>query len=237
MAEVEADPTKAGGTSEAVKASALNNSPLAVISPGETPSAAALWAAVGKTRGLVEALLPGLGFLVVYTLTLDVVLSVSAPVIAALVFIIVRFVQKSPVLPAITGLVGIAGSAALALYSGRAEDNFLLGFIVNGVWIAALLMSLLVRRPLLGWFAATLASDEQWRTKPAVKRIGTIATWLWLAMFVARLSVQLPLYFAQAVSALALAKLVMGVPLYATAVWITWLLFRAVYHSDVQKAQ
>lgn len=237
MSEAEADPTKAGGTSEAVKASALNNSPLAVISPGETPSAAALWAAVGKTRGLVEALLPGLGFLVVYTLTLDVVLSVSAPVIAALVFIIVRFVQKSPVLPAITGLVGIAGSAALALYSGRAEDNFLLGFIVNGVWIAALLVSLLVRRPLLGWFAATLASDEQWRSKPAVKRIGTIATWLWLAMFVARLSVQLPLYFAQSVSALALAKLVMGVPLYATAVWITWLLFRAVYHSDVQKAQ
>ena len=237
MAEAEAGPTKAAGSTEALGASALTKSALAVISPGETPSAAALWAAVGKTRGLVEALLPGLGFLVVYTLTLDVVLSVSAPVIAALAFIIARFLQKSPVLPAITGLVGIAGSAAVALYSGRAEDNFLPGFIVNGVWIAALLVSLLARRPLLGWFAATLVSDEQWRSKPAVKRIGTIATWLWLAMFVARLSVQLHLYFAQAVSSLALAKLVMGVPLYATALWITLLLFRAVYHPDARKAQ
>ncbi|MFT4775226.1 MAG: hypothetical protein ACI84A_000269, partial [Pontimonas sp.] len=124
MAEAEAGPTQAAGSTEALGASALTKSALAVISPGETPSAAALWAAVGKTRGLVEALLPGLGFLVVYTLTLDVVLSVSAPVIAALAFIIARFLQKSPVLPAITGLVGIAGSAAVALYSGRAEDNF-----------------------------------------------------------------------------------------------------------------
>ena len=216
---------------------ALSGSALASVHPGEEPSLSALWAAVGKTRGLVEALLPGVGFLTVYALSADVVLSVSAPVIAAIAFILVRMIQRSPVLPALAGLVGIVASAAVALSSGRAEDNFVLGFYVNGVWIAALIVSLVLRRPLMGWVAATLVGDQRWRERPATKRIGTVATWMWLAMFIARLGVQLPLYYAGEVSALALAKLLMGIPLYATVLWLTWLLFRAVYHSGAPAAQ
>lgn len=52
----------------------------------------------------------------------------------------------------------------------------------------------------------------------------TIATWLWIAMFLARLGVQAPLYFAgdDAVGALGTARLVMGVPLFALVLWLTW---------------
>jgi hypothetical protein len=125
----------------------------------------------------------------------------------------------------------------VALWSGRAEDNFLLGFVVNALWVLGLLISLAVRRPLVGVFAAVLVGDESWRSDPATRRVATSATWLWVGVFSARLAVQLPLYFAGHVSALALAKLMMGIPLYAAALWFTWLLMRAVYRGREVKAQ
>jgi hypothetical protein len=110
--------------------------------------------------------LPGIGFLVVYTLTQDLVWSVSAPLAVAVGFIFARLLQKSPLMPALAGLVGIAASAGVALWSGRPEDNFLLGFLVNGLWVVGLLVSLAVRRPLVGVFAAVLVGDEQQKVGP-----------------------------------------------------------------------
>jgi len=211
---------------------AVSASAFAAVPPGETPKPEALWAAVGKTRGVVEALLPGIGFLVVYTLTGDVVWSVSAPVAVAVLFILARLVQRSPVMPAAAGLVGIAASAGVALFSGRAEDNFILGFVTNGVWVVGLLVSLIVRKPLVGVIAGVLVSDTQWHQTPATKRIAAITTWMWVGVFSLRLIVQLPLYFAGSVATLALAKLVMGIPLYAIALWFTWLLMRAAYRGQ-----
>lgn len=218
-------------------AKALGDSALGSVKPGETPTAEALWAAVGKTRGVIEALLPGVGFLVVYTVTQNLVWSVSAPLVVAVGFILARFLQKSPVMPAVAGVVGIGASAGVALWSGRAEDNFILGFVVNGLWVLGLLVSLALRRPLVGVFAGILVGDDQWRTDPATRLVATSATWLWVGVFSARLAVQLPLYFAGEVSALALAKLLMGIPLYAAALWFTWLLMRAVYRGREQKAE
>ncbi len=226
------------GTPESDRvAKALGDSALASVKPGETPTGEALWAAVGRTRGVVEALLPGIGFLLTYTVTQNLVWSVSAPLVVAIAFIFARLVQKSPVMPAVAGLVGIAASAGVALWSGRAEDNFVLGFVVNGLWVVGLLISLAVRRPLVGVFAGVLVGDESWRSDPATRLVATSATWLWVGVFSARLAVQLPLYFAGQVSALALAKLLMGIPLYAAALWFTWLLMRAVYRGREQKAQ
>lgn len=218
-------------------AKALGDSALGSVKPGETPTAEALWAAVGKTRGVSEALLPGVGFLVVYTVTQNLVWSVSAPLVVAVGFILARFLQKSPVMPAVAGVVGIGASAGVALWSGRAEDNFILGFVVNGLWVLGLLVSLALRRPLVGVFAGILVGDDQWRKDPATRLVATSATWLWVGVFSARLAVQLPLYFAGEVSALALAKLLMGIPLYAAALWFTWLLMRAVYRGREQKAE
>lgn len=226
------------GTPESDRvAKALGESAFASVTPGEAPTSEALWAAVGRTRGVIEAVVPGIGFLVVFTLTQNVVWSVSAPLVVAVIFILARLIQKSPLMPAVAGLVGIGASAGVALWSGRAEDNFLLGFVVNGVWVVGLLISLAVRRPLVGVVAGVLVGDESWRSDPATRLVATSATWLWVGVFSARLAVQIPLYLAGEVSALALAKLLMGIPLYAAALWFTWLLMRAVYRGREQKAQ
>ncbi|MFT6973970.1 MAG: hypothetical protein ACJAV4_001211 [Pontimonas sp.] len=216
---------------------AAEGSKFGLVSPGEAPSGAALWSAVGKSRGLVESLAPGVGFLAVYTVTADVFVSVAAPVVMAVLFIAARLVMRSPVVPAIAGLVGITASALVALSSGRAEDNFILGFWVNAVWIAALVVSVVVKRPLVGWIAAVLRGNSGWREDAAIRRIGLVATWMWAGIFGARLAVQLPLYAAGEVGALAIAKLVLGIPLYAAGLWFTWLFFRSVIHRERDQAE
>jgi len=47
--------------------------------------------------------------------------------------------------------------------------------------------------------------------------------------------VQLPLYYSDQTQLLGGAKLIMGLPLYAAVLWVTWLLVRAVYARPAAK--
>jgi hypothetical protein len=210
-------------------ADAARRSGFGQVEPGQRPTAHALWGAVGGVRGLIESLLPGFLFLIVFTITQEVAPSVLVPLAIAVIFVVVRAIMRSPIAPAVVGLVGIGLSAGLALWTGRAEENFLLGFVINGVWLLALVGSLLVRRPLIGVITALLTGDSGWRADPAKRTVLTIATWLWVGMFVLRLGIQVPLYLAEQAAALAATKLLMGLPLYAAVLWVTWLMVRAVY--------
>ena len=211
-------------------ADAMRKTGLGQVAPGEVPTAASLLRAVGGVRGLIESILPGLGFLVIYTLTKSLVLSVLAPVALALVFVIVRLATKTPLTQALAGIVGIALSALLALLTGKAEANFIPGIVINVVSLTVLLVSILIRWPLIGIIFGFLTNDGfQWRKSKAKRRVLYLATWLWAALFALRLAVEVPLYLAGNTELLAGAKLILGVPLYAGMLWVTWLLVRAVY--------
>ena len=199
------------------------------MKPGETPSGSALLGAVGGIRGLIETILPGLAFLVIYTVTKDLFWSVVAPFVVAALFIIVRAIQRQPVTPAISGAIGIGLSAGLALLTGNVSNNFVLGFVINGVAVVAITISVLVRRPLVGVVIGLLTGDEHWRHDAAKLRIAYVATILWLMLSALRLAVQLPLYLADLPDALAATKLLMGVPLYLGLLWVTWLLVRTAW--------
>lgn len=223
-----ADEEKAPTFREAF-AAGMQKSRLGEVKPGEAPSGRALLGAVGGIRGLIEAILPGLGFLTLYTITHDLWLSVLAPFAIALVFIVVRAVQRQPLMPAITGAIGIALSAGLALLTGSAANNFLLGFVINGVAVVALVISLLARRPLVGVIVGLLTGDEHWRHDAAKLKVAYVATVLWLLLSGLRLAVQVPLYLADLPDALAATKLLMGVPLYLGLLWVTWMLVRTAW--------
>ena len=200
------------------------------VEPGQAPTGAALLAAMGGVRGLVESILPGFAFLVVYTLTQQLLPSVLIPVGIAVLFLVIRLAMRSPWTPAVAGIVGIGLSAGLALLTGRAEDNFVPGFIINAVFLAGLLVSLAARWPLVGVIASLITGEgSAWRSDRAKFRVAVIATALWCGLFAVRLAVELPLYFAGATQALAGFKLILGVPFYAAMLWVTWLLTRTVY--------
>jgi hypothetical protein len=109
-------------------AEAAERSGLGRIARDESLTPADLVGALGGVRGLAEAILPGLVFLVVYTFTRELVWALAASVGLAIVFTVARLATRSRPTQAIAGLVGVAASAALALWTGRAEDNYVIGF-------------------------------------------------------------------------------------------------------------
>jgi len=228
-------------------AAAAKNSGLGKVTPGEAPTASALLGAMGGIRGLVESILPGLMFLVIYSITrptpgdwVELLPAVLVPLAVSVVFVVIRVLTRQPVLSAIAGALGIAISAGLALLTGRAEDNFVPGLVINAVLVVVMLTSIAIRRPFIGVLVGLLVGDPGWRSDRAKYKVALIATVLWALLPALRLIVELPLYLASATDALAIAKLIMGVPLYAILLWVTWLLIRTAWststgESDAQR--
>jgi len=208
---------------------ALRRSGLGRVAPDQAPSAATLLTAMGGVRGILESILPGLLFLVTYTVTRSLWWSVAAPVVIAIVFVVIRLVRRQALTTSIAGLVGIVISAAIALLLNKPEANFIPVFFINAGILLITLITLAVRRPLIGVVASLLLSDPEWRADRAQRRVAYIATWLWVGLAVIRLGVELPLYFAGDTSALAAARLITGVPLYAVILWLTWLVMRTAW--------
>lgn len=196
-----------------------------------------VWAAMGGWRGVLESVLPGLVFIVVFTVTMDretrqgnLWLSLGLSVAIAAVFTIVRLIQRSPVSAALGGLIAVAAAAALALLTGRGEDNFIPGFITNALYGTAFLVSALIGWSLIGLASGFLMGEgTAWRRDTRKRRVFFWLAIAWAALFYARLAVQFPLYLAGDVTALGTLKLIMGLPLFAPLVAVTWLAVRAVY--------
>ena len=208
-----------------------------------------LVAANGGVLGVVEAVLPSLLFIVAYQVVAlqaapdpvprDALLPVVLPPIAlAVVFIVLRLARRQRVMTAVGGAAGAVLSAVLALATGDANENFLPGLLTNAGYGLAFLVSLLVRRPLIGVVVSLMMQDRGWRSDPAKRRLYTWLTVLWTALFAVRLAVQLPLYLAgDQVVALGIAKIALGLPLYAPVLVLTILGVQAVHRRERAAAQ
>jgi hypothetical protein len=228
--EAGASEATAGGAFADSMAAAARRAGFSPAADGEPITGHALVAAMGGVRGVVEAVLPGLVFLVAYTITRDLIPALIASVLVGVVFFGLRLAQKQTVTQAVGGLVGIGISAVLALLTGRAEDFYLPGFWTNGVYGAVLLVSALVGWPLIGVGVGFLMGEQlAWRSDPSKRRVLTILTFMWAGLFILRLAVQLPLYYAGNIEWLGATKLLMGIPLYAPLLVLSWLMVRTVY--------
>jgi len=144
-----------------------------------------VWAAMGGWRGVLESVLPGLVFIVAFTVTMDpdtrqgnLWLSLGLSVGVAAIFTIVRLTQRSPVSAALGGLIAVAAAAALALLTGRGEDNFVPGFITNALYGTAFLVSALIGWSLIGLASGFLMGEgTAWRRDKRKRRV-----FFWLAI-------------------------------------------------------
>lgn len=221
---------------------AVRNAGIGQVAPGEAPSGRALVTAVGGVRGLAESVLPGFAFLIVYAITKELVPSVVVPVLVGLVFVVLRLVQRQSLAMSFAGILGVAISAGLALITGKAESNFIPGIVINLVCLVGLLVTLAIRRPLIGLIVGLLLPQDEdgtgtdWRADPGKRRVLTVATWLWVGLFALRLVIEIPLWLTAQVELLAGIKLITGVPLYAAMLWVTWLLTRTVFKREPDQA-
>lgn len=214
----------------AIKADA--NSALGIILKDEFD----VMSAVGGIRGIAEAVIPTLVFLIGFVIRKDHVLPALIALAVCIVLILIRLLQRIPVAPAFGGFFAMAISVLLAWRTGEASDMFLWGILINIVYFAVLAISAIVKWPLIGVCIALLRGDSMdWRRRgvaPVMRRCYYQLTWIWVGVFALRLLVQLPLYWTKQTEALGIAKLAMGLPLFALALWFSWLLYRSASHAQ-----
>ena len=184
--------------------------------------------ALGGAQGIADSSIPALAFVIAYTangneLAMATWIAVGVGAVVALI----RIIRRDPLQFALAGFAGVALAAFVADRTGEAENFFVPGLLLNAGYAIAYLVSIAVGWPLLGVILGPLTGEgTKWREDPEQVRRYTRASWIWVGVFTLRLAVQLPLYFADALLALGIAKTAMGVPLFLIAVWLSYLILR-----------
>ncbi len=196
-----------------------------------------LLAGIGGWLGIAEAVLPATIFSIVYAITRQALPAVVGAASLSLIFILVRLVKRQSLQQAIIGALAIALASFLALRDGgQAADYFLTGFFTNAAYGSVFLISVLIRRPLMGYAAQLLFGLNNWRTSREYKRLRLI-TLMWVGFFGLRLLVQVPLYLANQVELLAASRVVMGAPAYAGLLALTWILMKRIAAEESGKLE
>lgn len=194
-----------------------------------------LLAGIGGWLGIAEAVLPATVFSTVYAITREALPSVIGAGGLSLIFLLFRLVRRQSLQQAVIGALAIGLAAFLALRDGgQAADYFLPGFLTNAAYGSVLLISVLIRRPLLGYAAQLLFGLNNWRTSREYKRLRMI-TLIWVGFFGMRLAVQVPLYLTNQVELLAASRVIMGAPAYAGLLALTWVLMRRIASDESGK--
>jgi hypothetical protein len=194
----------------------------------EPQQRADLLSALGGPQGIADSSLPALVFVVAYTFTgNEITFAALCALGVAVLMAAARIARRQTLQFALAGLAGVAIAAFVADRTGRAEDFFLPGLLLNLGYMLAYLVSIAVRRPLLGLIVGPITGEGMsWRDDPERLRQYTLASWIWVGVFALRFAVQLPLYLAGAVLALGIAKTAMGLPIFLIAIWLSYLVLR-----------
>lgn len=184
--------------------------------------------AIGGWRGMFDSSLPALVFLIVYLASgNNLKASIWSAIGAGVLIAVWRLIRRQSLQQIIGGFAMVALSAWLASRNDNASDFFLLPILINVAYGTGLAISALVGWPLIGVGIGAATGDMTgWRKDPPLRRAFLLATWVWVSMFALRVIVQVPLYFAQAVGAQGIAKIIMGWPLTLVAGFLTYRIVR-----------
>jgi hypothetical protein len=225
MAEVDGDaPPSRAGAEQGTDAIARSEADLRRYETVEELLRDKLSEAIGGWRGAVESALPTLAFALTWSRDQNLRTALVVSGVCVGVLLIIRLIQRQDPRFIAYAAVGVGISAFFALRSGKAEDAFLPGMLQNAGLLLLLLVTNLARWPLFG-FVVGVAEPEAfakdpawWRRHPGIVTVSARLAWVLIALNVVRLAVMVPLYLAEQVGALGVAKVVLGWPAYILAV-------------------
>jgi hypothetical protein len=172
-------------------------------------------------RALVDATLPPVAFVIVYTITKSINGAAAVAVSIGIALFVERMVRRKPVVNAVGGLLGTGLAAFIAVRSGRAEGYFVPSMLRQLGLFVIFAGSVVIRRPLTGFIVATLYRAEPgWTKIPAVRRVMTEYTLMWAALFGLRAGVFAILIYVGNVEALGVAAIAMGLPAFGALLFI-----------------
>jgi hypothetical protein len=162
-------------------------------------------------------------FILIFVFQQNLNNALIAALILGGVLLFIRLIERKPLTQVLSGFVGLSISVLITWRTKDASNFFLTGIITNAVYGFVLLVSVLIRKPLIGYLVGSLVGDTSgWLKHPLLVRAYTIVTWIWVAVFGLRLVVQIPLYLNDSVALLGSVKIFMGWPLYLFSVWLTY---------------
>ena len=173
--------------------------------PGDATMDQLVSDAIGGWRGLFDSSFPSLVFVVVYLVSNHrLPLSLWSAIGAGVVVAVLRQLRGQSMRQVFAGFPLLLLSAWITSRTGKAEDFYLPGLILNAGSAIAFLVSILVGHPLLGYFVGALTGDlTGWREVPE--------------------QVKVPLYWSANVAALGTIGLILGWPLTALAAYFSYL--------------
>jgi hypothetical protein len=188
-------------------------------------------AQLGGVSGLIYSSLPVLVFVATSRL-LGLLAAVGAALGTASVILLWRLIRRESAQPAVSGLVGVAICVLIAYALGESKGYFLLGIWTSLSWAAVFALSVLIRRPVVGyiwsWFGG---HDRGWRDVRRAVYAFDVATLTWVLVFGARFLVQWLLYDADRTGWLMVARIAMGWPLTAASAVVTYLAIKAAQQA------
>lgn len=201
--------------------------------------------ALGGLRGMLEAAVPTIAFTVLFLTVHDLRLAIAVSLGCAAVLLVVRLARRSTPQFVLNSLVGIGIGALFAWRAARGGGDetdaalayFLPGILYNLGYAAVMVLTIVVRWPIVGFLVGSVAGDPTaWHEDRNVVRLCSRLTWLLALPCLVRVAVQAPVYLAgrngwwsadSAVAVLGGAKLAMGWPLQIAALAaMVWLLSR-----------
>nr|WP_218620651.1 DUF3159 domain-containing protein [Mycolicibacterium hippocampi] len=182
---------------------------------------------MGGISGLIYSSLPVVVFVPVSS-AFGLMPAIGAALAVATLILLWRLYRRDSVQPAISGFFAVGISALIAYLVGASKGYFLLGIWTSLFWAVVFTISVVIRRPIVGYAWGWVSShDRSWREVRRAVVAFDVATLVWVAVFSARFVVQHHLYDADQTGWLGVARIAMGWPLTAVAALVTYLAIRA----------
>jgi hypothetical protein len=173
---------------------------------------------LGGTRGMVESALPFVAFTIAWVISRQLYPAVGAAVGTALVLTTIRLLQRQSIRYVLQAVIPTAIAVLIATRTGRAQDIFLPGILYNGALAVLSLLTVAIRRPLVGFvIGAAVGEPTSWAKDRGLVRMTSKLTLVLAVPYITRFVVQLPLFLAGHVVLLGVAKVVLGWPLLIAA--------------------
>ncbi|AKK27280.1 membrane protein [Mycobacterium sp. EPa45] len=199
--------------------------------PEEKTAAQALLAQMGGVSGLIYSAVPVAVFVPVST-AFGLTAAIFAALGLAALILVWRLIRRESVQPAVSGFLGVGVSALIAWIVGASKGYFLLGIWTSLIWAAVFAISVVIRRPIVGYaWSWVNTKDRGWRRSRRAVLAFDLATLTWVLVFASRFAVQHHLYDADQTGWLGVARIAMGWPLTALAALVTYVAIRAAQRA------
>jgi hypothetical protein len=199
--------------------------------PGKHTNAHAVLEQMGGISGLIYSSLPVVVFVPVSTF-FGLTSAIAVALGVAALILMWRLIRRESTQPAISGFIGVGISALIAYIVGESKGYFLLGIWMSLLWAVVFALSVLIRRPVVGYIWSWVNShDRDWRRARRAVLAFDVATVFWVLVFTSRFVVQQHLYDADQTGWLGVARIAMGWPLTAVAALVTYVAIRSAQRA------